>query len=281
MKRLLCFAVFPALMFASCSTLMDKSGRVLDGSALEKKEISLYRSEGTGKDRAEVRVFRLGDGEEMLAVTSGAYPGLELQGTLPSPDGAFDLTGLEFLSSHVQGWNEFTLGLLGSACFSAKGGTGELSLERPAERVQIVKGDIRLKSRRIGGDQALQALGNRRERILALTEWMHSRPPGEGRLFRDQKEFESYWKPRLFPELVSKKKRPPEWNNDAARQVRADSVKWNRDYTELVFPEELWELRNSGAMLRDWEEALAWIYLEYSWDSVFASLNRITLMKIK
>ncbi|MDR2618921.1 MAG: hypothetical protein LBC62_08635 [Treponema sp.] len=279
MKRLLCFAAYLALVFTGCSTLMDKSGRVLDGSALGKKELSLYRTEG--KDRAEVRVLRLGDGEETLAVTSGAYPGLRLQGTPPGPDGVFDLTELEFLSSHVQGWNEFTIGLLGTACFSVKDGTGELSFERPAERVQIVKGEIRLKSRRIGGDQALQALRNRRERILALTEWMHSRLPDGDLVFKDQKEFENYWKPRLFPELVSKKKRPPEWTGSAGRQVRADSVKWNRDYTEILFPEELWELRNSGAMLRDWEEALAWIYLEYSWDSVFSSLNGITLKKIK
>jgi hypothetical protein len=110
---------------------------------------------------------------------------------------------------------------------------------------------------------------------------MRSRLPGEGLVFKDWKEFENYWKPRLFPELVSKKKRPPEWTGGAVRQVRADSVKWNQEYTEILFPEELWELRNSGAMLRDWEETLAWIYLEYSWDSVFSSLNGITVKKIK
>jgi hypothetical protein len=38
-----------------------------------------------------------------------------------------------------------------------------------------------------------------------------------------------------------------------------------------VFPEALRPLRDSGAMLRDWEEASAWIYLEYSWESLLES----------
>jgi hypothetical protein len=48
-----------------------------------------------------------------------------------------------------------------------------------------------------------------------------------------------------------------------------------------VFPEALWEYRNSAAMLRDWEEALPWIYMEYSWDYIINSFNGITFQKIK
>jgi hypothetical protein len=76
-------------------------------------------------------------------------------------------------------------------------------------------------------------------------------------------------------------KKPGGWRQENDRFVRADSINWNRSYTERAFPEELWEYRNSGALLRDWEEAAAWIYVEYAWDSIIASFNEIKLEKIK
>jgi subtilase family serine protease len=99
--------------------------------------------------------------------------------------------------------------------------------------------------------------------------------------FSSRNDFEDYWKPRLFPELVSNRKRPPEYTANTGGWVRADSVSWNSAYTEFLCPEELWELRNSGALLRDWEEALPWIYMEYSWDYIIKSLNGINLLKVK
>jgi hypothetical protein len=98
-------------------------------------------------------------------------------------------------------------------------------------------------------------------------------------IFSNQKEFENHWKRRLFPELVSAKARPADYSTENAEWGRADSVNWNRTYTEHLFPEELWEYRNSGALLRDWEEALPWIYMEYSWDSIIDSFDETTLLK--
>jgi hypothetical protein len=97
----------------------------------------------------------------------------------------------------------------------------------------------------------------------------------------DAPVFEQYWMPHLFPELVSKGTQPHGWTEKNDIFVMADSVNWNQSYTQRVFPEELWEFRNSGALLRDWEEAAAWIYLEYAWDSIIASLNETEFEKIK
>jgi hypothetical protein len=260
-----------------CSTLVQKSGEFLDGG--RGKTLERYRStEKDKKTRTEVRRVLAG-GEEFLEIENAALPGFRLRSTLPLGNGAIEFTSLEFLASHPFGWNEFTLELFGEGSFTAGGNTALLRIANAPERVQLTAGRISLKESRLASGAALTSLRNRRERILALTEWMGSL---EGiPAFAGRESFEAYWKGRLFPELVSKKKRPPEWSAAGNDFVRADSVRWNRDYTRRVFPEGLREYRDSAALLRDWEEGAAWIYLEYSWDSIIASLNEIKLEKMR
>jgi hypothetical protein len=270
--------------------MVQKGGEILEGSAFETKTLAVYNS--AGGPGIELRVLQFEDGGEAVELRLGAWPNLALRGTVPAgisanagiaASGSFEFTEAQFLSTHINGWNAFTLDLLGSASFSASSGVvGILRVTGEVERVQISSGMIRLKSSRLTGSAALSPLRNRRERILALVEWMNGRT--ENADFSSRNDFEDYWKPRLFPELVSIGKRPPEYSMDTmnnAGWVRADSVSWNRAYTESLLPEELWELRNSGALLRDWEEALPWIYMEYSWDYIIKSLNGINLLKAK
>jgi hypothetical protein len=109
---------------------------------------------------------------------------------------------------------------------------------------------------------------------------MHGREDAPAGL--DRKGFENYWKPVLLPELVSKKKRPPEWQAENVQWIKAEDVNWNSAYTEQVFPEHLRAVRNSGTLLRDWEEAFEWIYLEYEWERISALLSpEINMQRIK
>jgi hypothetical protein len=95
-------------------------------------------------------------------------------------------------------------------------------------------------------------------------------------------DFEKYWKPLLFPEIVSKKKKPSGWLQEGDQFIRAEDIKWNTSYTERIFPEVLRPVRDSGTLLSDWEEALHWIYLEYEWERIAGILSReIVLQKIK
>jgi hypothetical protein len=274
------FLFFIVFSLAGCTSLVQKSGEALEGSAFAVKRTALYSS-GGGKNevKIELKEMRPKDGEDYVEITSGLWPGLALRGNIPDDDGRFELREARVLSSHVQGWNEFNLDLLGGAVFEADGGKGALRIAGEVERVQISSGRIRLKSSRLSGNAALAPLRNRRERILALTEWMQGK---SGLIvFTDQKEFENFWKPRLFPELVLRKNRPQEYSGENAEWRRADSVRWNRTYTKLIFPEELRELKNSGALLRDWEEALPWIYIEYSWNTIIDSFNETILLKTR
>jgi hypothetical protein len=254
---------------------VQKSGELLDGEG--GKTLETYRStEKDKKVRTEVRRVLI-DGGEILEIENAALPGFRLRSGLPHEDGTIEFRSLEFLSSHYHGWNEFSLELFGTGSFTTGGNTAILKIAEPPERVQLTAGRVRLKESRLAPDEALTSLRNRRERILALTEWMSSL---EGvPVFAGQEAFETYWKPRLLPELVSKKKRPPEWSAGDGDFARADSVRWNRDYTRRVFPEDLRGYRDSAALLRDWEEGAAWIYLEYSWDSIIASLKEIKFEK--
>ena len=289
-------------ILAGCSSMVQKGGELLEGSAFDEMELARYGTKGKRKEKKiELTELRGKDGNLVMQVTNSEWPGLMLRGGQSGGSGGFELFQAHILSPHTQGWNEFTLDIIGKAEFSNPMRTGGTLYTRgPAERVQISSGKTRLKSSRFTGDAALTRLRNRRERILALTEWMDEQTvfaahdsdnagtqDVPGRVFTSQKDFEAYWKPKLLPELVSRKKRPPEYSDENADWEKADSVKWNRTYSEFLFPDEmpgadqLRELRNSGALLRDWEEALSWIYLEYSWDYVISTFNNIDLQKIK
>jgi hypothetical protein len=270
------FPILPALLVfllwnAGCSTMVQKTGEVLDGSAFEETISAAY--ENAGGIRFEE--IRRKSGKEFIAIRIETLPTLRLIGTIPDAEGRFSLTSLEFLCPNLKGWNEFSRELIGSGTFRSGGAERILRLDEGPEALDISSGKIRKESARITGDQALTALRNRQERIDVLAEWMNTLPAS-------QEDFEKHWKPILFPELVAAKKRPPNWTTEGAVWVRGEDVRWNTVYTGAFFPEELQPVRNSGTLLRDWEEAAAWIYLQYEWDRIMESLGKeIRLIKVK
>jgi len=280
------FSLF--FLLTGCTSLIQRGGEVLEGSAFAEKTTALYSSDKKEKEVIELKEMQNKDGEKYIEITNSQWPGLALRGSVPGTDGSFHLTEARLLSPHVSGWNEFNYELLGSGNFlTGQEASGVLQIEEAPERIQISSGKIRLKSRRLTGNAALVPLRNRRERILALTGWMAEwqESTGASTYFDNQGKFEEYWKSLLFPELVSAKERPQEYssisNDGNAEWNRADGVKWNLAYTKSLFPEALWEFRNSGALLRDWEEALPWIFMEYSWDTIIGSFNNTVLQRIK
>ncbi|MDR3334414.1 MAG: hypothetical protein LBT13_05960 [Treponema sp.] len=269
------------LCSTSCISLVEKGGQLLNGSAFAEKTLAVYRTQAAGKGKRyiEVRQVRQRKGEEQLLLSSWAFPTLRLRGSVPGNDGSFYLLSLDFLASHYTGWNEFTLDLSGLGGFMVQGTTGTLRLTGPIEPIAISNGKIRHRNSRLTGTQALTELRNRYDRIQAIVEWMHTQPGVPA--FTDQKAFEAYWKPLLMPELVFAKKRPPTFSLKNAVWVRAEDIKWNSTYTETLFPEDIRILRNSGALLRDWEEAVSWMYFVYEWDHLVESMQDVPLTKIK
>ena len=270
------------LLYGSCVSLVEKTGRALDGSAFAEKQIAVYRpayrtAANTGG--MEVRKMQNKAGEFSVIITLKQFPAMKIRGSAPDDRGEFQLTALDYLGGNVHGWNEYRLDLAGSGNLTLGETTAKLSIPDEIETVGISSGRIRRYDTRITGTEALSSLRNRHERILAITEWLNSRenPPA----FNDREAFEDYWKPILFPEIVSKKKKPAGWQQENDQWAKAEDIRWNTSYTERIFPEQMWGIRNSGTMLRDWEEAVEWLYIEYEWTRIRELLAQETLLDRK
>jgi hypothetical protein len=265
------------LLFSQCTSMVQSAGEFLEGGAFDEKTISLYRSKK--RPRSELRIVLLKNSTREIIISSDAYPNIRIRGSIRPGGGIFTVTRLEFVSSHIQGWSEFTMELIGEGNFQWNNENGTLTFPNQIETLEISSGRIRYKDTRIAGSEALTSLRNRRERILALVEWMDIRIPKQS--FASQRRFEQYWKSLIFPELEPRNKRPPEYTEVGAEWTRANDIMWNVNYTKQLFPEELWELRNSGSLLRDWEESISWIYFEYAKDYIFDFFNGLDFTRIR
>jgi hypothetical protein len=274
------------LICLSCVSMVEKTGQALDGSAFAEKKIAVYRDvpeRAAGKKKkATIEIVEVQNksGVYSLIITLPEFPAMKLRGSAPDAQGVFYLTSLDYLGGNTHGWNEYRLDMFGTGSFTRSDQSAALSLSRDIEAVQISGGRIHRYDTRITGEEALSSLRNRRERVLSIVEWMNDRegaPAGQG-----IDDFEKYWKPLLFPEIVPKKYQPAGWQQEGDQWTRAESIRWNTGYTERTFPEFFRDIRNSATLLRDWEEALAWIHLEYEWKRITEKLSReIVLQKVK
>jgi len=258
---------------AGCVSMVENTGRVLDGSAFGEKKIARYRAAGM-----EIQEVRNKAGERSVIIALDRFPQMKIRGSAPDEQGVFYVTSLDYLGGNVHGWNEYRMALLGTGSLNMDENTAVLAIPHSIEAVQITSGRIHRYDTRITGDDAIAGLNNRRERILALVEWMAGQ---EAPKSASVKEFEKYWKPLLLPEMVSKSKRPADWQREGGEWIKAEDIRWNASYTRRVFPEDLWQVRNSGTLLRDWEEALSWIYLEYEWENITGLLSTEIVLQRK
>jgi len=262
------------LLFTSCVSLVEKAGQVLDGSAFAEKKTAVYSAPGM-----ELLEMRSKAGERSFLLTMSKYPTIKFRISDLNELGEFNLVSLNYLGGNSQGWNEFRLDLAGEGKLVLEGTTAALSVQNEIEPIQISFARIKRYDTRLSGNEALIGLRNRYERIKAIAEWMKSRenaPKG-----MNVKNFEKYWKPILFPEIVFMNKRPQDWKRENDQWNRAESINWNKGYTERLFPEALREIRNSGTMLRDWEEAIDWLYNEYEWSRIKETLGQETVLQNK
>jgi hypothetical protein len=242
-----------ALLCMACVGLVEQGARAVDGSLFAEKTLAVYQNTGI-----ELRLTRARDNTEYLLMNLDAFPFITLR-AIPDESGRFQLVAFQFLSSNFDGWNEFTLDLAGSGVLSIVESEARLRIDALIP-VEISAGEILHNGARLSGETALSNLRNRAERISALAVWMHGITAP---VFRTQAAFEAYWKPLILPELTPAAERPVIWTRQNVVWKHAEDVAWNTTYTATMFPEALWTLRDSGAILRDWEEAATWIYFVY------------------
>ena len=266
----------------SCVSIVEKTGQVLDGSAFSEKTIALYRSDIINSSssyinsRIEMQEVQNRAGEIWFLIILDSFPVIQFRAIHIKDQSLLQFVSLEYLGGNIHGWNEYNLDIIGTGTLITDDTTAILSFNRDIQTVQISSGRIHRYDTRITGSEALSALRNRRERIIALVEWMHiyNETNGNPAYFPCRKSFDQFWKPIIFPEIVSRRKRPLNWLLEGDIRVRADGIRWNTAYTSRVFSEELYNVRNTGTLLRDWEEALSWIYLEYEWENIIILLSQ-------
>jgi hypothetical protein len=284
-RALLWLVTVCGYMICGCMSLTENAGRIVDGSKFAEKILETCRGEnGTTLSRV-----RFKDGSAALKLSFDSRPTLAFYLVPSGETGRYMLASYTFLASTVKGWNAFTADLSGTGSLENAGNDSEgklryrLVIEDIGE-TNISSGRVRSGENRFGGGEALNILRNRKERIEALAAWMKDSAALSGAssgvtagvagtpLFQSEKEFDAYWKPILLPEMVSKRKRPADYDGSGGEWKTAEDVKWNAAYSRR-FPEDIAMLRNSGALLRDWEEALPWIYLSFQWDDIIDSIT--------
>jgi len=275
------FIIFSFTFFLnSCLSLMEEAGQMLDGSAFLEKTIAVFKS--GQQDELEITVTENKDKQRAVTISLKKYPMFKLRGSYPESSGYFQFTSLDYLAASVFGWNEFTLQIMGTGRIYLneieKQQLASFEITEDIEFAGITNARIHRYDTRITGSEALASLRGRYDRITTITEWMLSIDYGGKN--QNIKDFEKYWRPFLFPEVVSKKGRPDSWHQSGDVFFNAEDINWNTSYTDRVFPQELVNVRNSGTLLRDWEEALSWIYMFYEWENITEILsNKIILTR--
>ncbi|MDR0644010.1 MAG: hypothetical protein LBG05_03705 [Treponema sp.] len=256
-------------------TPTEKAGQFIGRSLTENitavyvgKDISLSMGEKSGKFV----------GDKNITIEFDEFPGLQMWARLSS-DGSFVWTELYFLRGSPFGWNEFTQELTGNGGVKFTESFASVTAAAP-ERGQITSAKILHNGDKLQGAEALSSLYSRSERIYKLAEWMHTELKDAAVHFPNEEVFAAYWKPILLPEMVSAKKRPSTWTSTDDWAI-AEDIKWNISYTKRIFVDDLRALRDSGALLRDWEEALPWLYFAYEWNYIqgLFSAGEMTLVR--
>ncbi|MDR0410748.1 MAG: hypothetical protein LBH75_02085 [Treponema sp.] len=251
----------------------EKAGQLI-GRTLPQKTTVVY----AGKDFSLILGETNKVGHRNGMVKLAEFPFLRLQAEMRADD-SFSWTELHFLGGSPSGWNEFTQELTGDGSIRFTESFAFLNVPL-TERGRITGANMLYKDDKLQGERALSNMSNRAERIDALAQWMHTQLEDMPVHFANERIFTDYWRPILLPETVPARKRPSAWT-DAGPWVTAEEVKWNTSYTAHILPEHLRSARNSGALLRDWEEALSWLYLDYEWDYVqnLFSQDSLTLVR--
>lgn len=177
-----------------------------------------------------------------------------------------DVTNIYWFDNWGNGWTEALFAASGIIDVKEKNKkecyytvAQALALEYP----EIAK--IRYKDTYLTGDSAIRALNDRLTRIDAINEVIEANPY---RKELDYSDFDSHYRDLLFPEKFKHSDYRDELNNHSDKTL-GDGTFWNKEYTEKLFPEYMWEARNSGTLFRDWEEGFDLLYVKYNWNVTF------------
>lgn len=211
-----------------------------------------------------VEIGREAKGIHTVRIAGGPLLGAVLSGQAVS-DGSgswkVDLLRMDWFNNWNDGWTDAGFVISGSFDLAQRGAVWQVLIKEAPEIYAPFVVTIRYYDDYLSGDKALEQFTWRWNRIEAYAKFLRSR--FDASWFSDQKRVRRF----LFPELYGYDQ--PHSPHHAA--VTVDSISWNTDYTKEAFPENLRTLRDSGTMLRDFEESEALWDLAFRWSDLWTS----------
>ncbi len=186
---------------------------------------------------------------------------------------------MKFLVNWPNGWTEGEANVNAKIKLFKEENYYKCNVEENFEFFEITKGRIRFQDDYYYDEKGLTNVKNRFDRIIAVNQFLKKQPDFPEffytPLFNSKLglSYNNKVKKLLFPELspdsIIYKDKEFKVTDPSSDLVLAETILWNKKYTDKVFPEELREVRNSGTMLRDYEESLELCFAEYNLNYFF------------
>ncbi|MBI9097804.1 MAG: hypothetical protein JEY91_04980 [Spirochaetaceae bacterium] len=231
-------------------------------------------------------------------LTSVFIPGITIKGSLEKrEDGLlFAIESAELFSNWNNGWTEAVYEASGTYGFKSINGSEREFLCSEVDQFEfwdITYGEIRYYDTFYRGNDGIWKVKNRIDRIRELSRWLkedkgfHSiygdfkKDTPYSSAFKDDMEIFLFPEKRKFRKLEEENKLTGEYYSALdkpevielkGQRKRGSGIYWRMDYTRAVFPEEFHELRNSGTLWRDFEEAPRLFFSLYNIDAFFKEM---------
>jgi len=189
---------------------------------------------------------------------------------------SLSLEEMHWFSNWSGGWTEAQFAATGELLLRPNGQMWGLSVVTLPRLGDPVSAAIRYYDNYLTGERAVEEFTRRWDRILAVVTLLEQKLPERwfGYTFPQRHSGSPSQSPSfqvkvgkfLFPELYGYTNPP----SPGYRTIRSESISWNVDYTEANFPENLREIRNSGTMLRDFDECLRLWRLAFCSDELWS-----------
>lgn len=277
-KRSLFLLAISFTLLLSCATLTksyrsETEYRVKRSSRLEREMSTVkFKTDRKGKSHFELRSPLIPQ-----AVIYGSYS----EQTDASGDRVeLHIEKIRLFANWPNGWTEAKYEASGKIILTGEGEQWRSNLAAPIELWDIVEGEIRYYDTFYRGEDGLGKVKNRVERLSETAKLIKEKGflPYYGHIWRDSQYSRGFKKEVgrfLFPELYGFKKLEREGALPAAyyessaepegsKYSLGANLLWRRDYTLRIFPEHFHELRDSGALYRDYEEAGQMLFLLYN-----------------
>ncbi len=189
--------------------------------------------------------------DNLLTFTVKSLPGTEITGIVDSGEDRdiVYVTRIRLFSNWANGWTEGSFEASGKYYIETFGSEINLTEIDPIEIWDINSGEIRYFDKYYRNDDGEWKVKNRIDRLREVVSILKKNSDLPEKMEKSSEVY-SY----LFPEL------------DEGRNLFKD-IKWNEEYTKETFPENIWELRDSGTIYRDVTESPDILVTLYNLDS--------------